>query len=610
MKIRTKILALFTLGAVVPLLLSHFFSTQMVSKSIRGRIAENMSRTAELAAGRIGDHVERSIKELTMVVDAIPFENFAPEDLHRALEIPYRQLPGATIITLLNEEGRSIALPFHKAAAEAQLLNREAVTEDDLRVFSQNVPLKLSLTAEIALGPAYLSSGGIPRMVMARSYSIPEEETSWVLAVEFSLADICNLVNAHNISKTSSAALVDMRGRVICTSAGQSTPLELYYDVERLDAMADSVVKSYTDNHGDPVLGVSDGVAIAGWRLVIEQPETMAMEPLKRSLYWTGMWVVVSLVVALAGGAILSRELTSPLAALEQAATRIAEGDYERTLEVSSRDEVGQLAGAFNHMTAEIRTWNTELMTRVEERTKALREAREQIIQTQKLAAIGELGSGVAHEINNPLTGVIGVAQLLRSEPDCNPELARGLDEIIASARRVADVVDVLLRFSQSQVSPEMHAVEVGKVARAAVDLFAARLEERQIQVATHIEGDCRIFARESDIKLSLNHLIDNAVRAMPDGGRMTIEVKRVEGGAVLISVIDSGIGMTEDVRTRAFDPFFTSRAPGSSARGLGLSVVHQVVTEHDGRIVLESEPNKGTKINIYLPGAARLSRD
>ena len=333
------------------------------------------------------------------------------------------------------------------------------------------------------------------------------------------------------------------------------------------------------------------------------------MEPVRRSVNWTAVWVAIALAICLVGGAILSREISDPIVALEQAATSVAAGEYDRNLAYKSKDELGKLAGAFNHMTAEIRAWNAELTERVEERTRELKEAREQILQTQKLAAVGELGSGVAHEINNPLTGVIGMAQLLKESAEPGSDMAEGLDGIVTDARRVAEVVDMLLKLSQSQVAPEMQVIDVPEVIESVLGVFAGRIEEQNVAVETRLEQKCQVMARENDLRLIINNLLDNAVGAVSEGSKIEIEAVVVEGGAVRITVADDGPGMDEEVRLRAFDPFFTTRAPGSGSKGLGLSLVHQLVTEHEGRVVIDSSPGFGTRVNLYLTGASELSR-
>ena len=257
MKIRTKILLLFTLGAVVPLLLSHFFATRMVSASIRGRIAENLSHSVELAAGRIGDHVERSIKELSLIVDAVPFESFPANDLHRALEIPYRQLPGATTVAILDESGKAMAPPYYKPVKEAEALGRDSVHKADLRTFGKNVPLNLALAAEVALGPIYPSSSGTPRMVIAKAFPLADGHAKWVLAVEFSLGDICKLVTAHGRPETRTARVIDVKGRVVCGSFENSfSALKPYGQADQLARMKSAQPVTYVGDQGESVLGV------------------------------------------------------------------------------------------------------------------------------------------------------------------------------------------------------------------------------------------------------------------------------------------------------------------------------------------------------------------
>jgi signal transduction histidine kinase len=143
-------------------------------------------------------------------------------------------------------------------------------------------------------------------------------------------------------------------------------------------------------------------------------------------------------------------------------------------------------------------------------------------------------------------------------------------------------------------------------------DLFfinTVRLEEWQILAESAIDEDCRVIGYEPDLRLALSHLFDNAVQAMEDGGNLKIGVQSIEGGAVVITVSDSGGGMTEKVRLRAFDPFYSSRPTAEGSQGLGLSLVYRVVSDHNGRVVIDSTPDKGTTVSIYLPGSTQLSR-
>ncbi|MBW2278644.1 MAG: HAMP domain-containing protein, partial [Deltaproteobacteria bacterium] len=478
MKIRTKLLLLLVLGALVPLLLSHFFAGRMFTGSMSKLIRDGLSETATQVAGRTDDQVQWIVREMSMVVEAIPFESFPPEDLPRALEIPYRQLSYATVVTLLDETGKALAPPYRTSGQEAEMLAREPVSDEDLARFAEHVPLELALTATLAFGPVYSSATEQkPRMVAATAFPVAGGETRWVLAVELTLTDVCGLIEGLNVTDVQHAELIDLRGHPVCgDAAAMAKPV---VDAQRIRGMAPGEVTEHEAPDGRAMHGAVAEVGVTGWRLALSQPQDLAFAPVVRSLQWTGIWVAIALLMAILGGLVLARGLTRPLSELELASTRIADGDYDRVLEVESKDEVGRLSEAFNHMTAEVRAWNVELTKRVEERTKALREAQEQILQTQKMAAVGELGAGVAHEINNPLTGVIGTAQLMQLDAEPGSETHESAETIIANARRVADVVDALLKLTQSQISADLKPLDLGDVLDQTTMLFASRLEER-----------------------------------------------------------------------------------------------------------------------------------
>jgi len=606
MKIRTKLLLLLTLGVAVPLLMSHHFIAKQTREVMVRLVEKDLSAEATQIAGSANDRLVWVAEELRLFVQSVPFESLAPAEVHQALALPYRQLSDATFVAMIDESGRAITAPYRPGTEEAELLKRAPISDQDVEVFSQRIPLELSLTAQIAFGPVYRSDEGEPRMVAAASFPVSESRKRWVLAVELSLVGVCEAMAGAGGTPGRTRLLVDGRGFSICSPrADEWRPLDDAAAILGIEPR--SVAKR--DGAGGMVLRTADEVAVTGWRLVVEQTEEAVMAPVATTTRWILMWAGVVLLIAIAGGVLLSRGLTEPLADLERASKEIAAGAYERVLPVRSDDEVGNLAKSFNRMTAEIRAWNTELQSRVAARTRELKEAQIQVLQSQKLAAVGELGAGVAHEINNPLTGVLGLAQLARAEAAPGSELAAALDEIIANARRVAEVVEALLRFSQTQVSPDFSPVQPRRILEQVVSIYANRLVERGIRVEWRTEPDCVLQAAEGDLRVALGHLVDNAVRAMPAGGRLGLEVAHIEGGAVRIAVSDDGVGMAEEVRLRAADPFFTTEPPGSGCRGLGLWIASSVAEDHGGRIVLESAVGRGTTATLYFPGKVRLSK-
>ncbi len=612
MKIRTKLLLLLTLGLLVPLVLSHLFSANVNLMSMKEMVREDLSTGAEAMAGRVNDRVNWMIDGMSLVVESVPFESFPADDLPMALAIPYRQLSSATLVALLDDGGRAVTPPYRPDDAEVDLLGRERVTDADLDEFSRHVPMELALSASMALGPVYMSSSGSPRMVAAMAFPVSSGEHRWVLAVEYSLQRICDLLEETDAQSSRMVRLLDTRGYSLCDVAldsdGHWMPMSAD-EAQEIRKMPLGAVTS-RDSAGETMLSAVADVRFTAWKLLLEQSEKTAMAPVVRSMMMAVVWIVVCILIAIIGGVVLAKGLSRPISELEKASVRVARGDYDQVLDVDSRDELGSLAASFNRMTEEIREWNAELTERVEDRTKELKQAQEQILQTQKLAAVGELGSGVAHEINNPLTVVVGMAQLLQEKIEPGTEMAESIDVIISNAQRVAEVVNALLRLSQSQVAPNMKSLEPALLLRESVSMFEGRLEERGIEIVWDLAPECSVFAVEGDMRLVFNHLLDNALRSMQQGGTLSLSVSRLEGGAVNISVRDSGVGMTEEVRIRAIDPFFTTEAPGSGSKGLGLATVHRVVDEHKGKTLIESEVGKGTKVTIFLPGTLKLSKN
>jgi two-component system, NtrC family, sensor kinase len=607
MKIRTKLALLLTLGVLVPLGLSLHFVARRVKQTMTRMLEQELAAEVSQTAGRINDRLIWAAEGLGLVVQSVPFESFTQDELRQSLALPYRQLSDTTLVALLDDSGKALTASYRPDATEAALLKRATVSDADLEEFAKNVPLELALTAHVAFGPPYRSDMGEPRMVAASSFAVFGSERRWVLAVELSLRALCDDAIGSKVGADGRVRrLLDNKGNSICDPS--SLPWRATDDARDTLALAPRAIAK-KNVAGRAVLSTSDEVALTGWRLEVRQAEDVVMAPVSRLTTWTLIWAGVALALALLGGLLLARGLTVPISELEQASKEVAGGAYDRVLPVRSEDEVGSLARTFNRMTAEIRAWNAELTKRVEQRTHELKEAQAQILQSQKLAAVGELGAGVAHEINNPLTGVLGLSQLLRAEAAPGTELAETLDDIIANARRVAEVVDALLRFSQTQVSPDMGAVEPGRVLEEIVSMYAGRIAEKGVAIGWDFEEACSVNAVEGDLRIALTHLVDNAVRAMPQGGHLGLGVAHVEGGAVRVSISDDGAGMPEEVRLRAADPFFSTRPPGSGSKGLGLWIVHRVVEDHGGKIVLESVVGHGTTATLYFPGKVRLSK-
>ena len=223
-----------------------------------------------------------------------------------------------------------------------------------------------------------------------------------------------------------------------------------------------------------------------------------------------------------------------------------------------------------------------------------------QLQHADRLATIGKLAAGVAHELNEPLTGILGFAELLAEIPGMPAQAASDLARIEAAALHAREVVRKLLLFAR-QISPRQDPVEVNQLAAEVASFFGARCTQQGIDVRLALEENLpAIPADEAQIRQILVNLVVNAIHAMEGGGRLTVSTRQ-RGTEILLTVRDTGTGIPEEVKEKIFLPFFSTKEIDQGT-GLGLSVVHGIVKSHRGRIKVSSTPGKGSEFRVYLP--------
>ena len=229
------------------------------------------------------------------------------------------------------------------------------------------------------------------------------------------------------------------------------------------------------------------------------------------------------------------------------------------------------------------------------------------ITQEQRLAELGQLATGVAHEIHNPLASVrLGLQALQRALEQGRPvpELRSYLEKVDAAVDQCIDVTGRMLRLSlPPSERPEL--VDLAEVARDTLALLRFEAERQGVEMVIDAPAPVRILGRESEMRMLLLNLVQNAFHAMPQGGRLEVAVRR-RGDEAEIVVADTGVGMTEDVRRHIFEPFFSRRADGHRGTGLGLTICRSIVQRHEGTIEVASLPGEGTTFVIRLPLAER----
>lgn len=316
---------------------------------------------------------------------------------------------------------------------------------------------------------------------------------------------------------------------------------------------------------------------------------------------------ITLLVVSLAGIVISAavvwffvRRITHPLVALRDSAEAVGRGDFSRRINRISNDECGDLAETFNRMTASLQTSRAEL----ERAMQTLKATQTQLIQSEKLSAVGQFVAGVAHELNNPLTAVVGFSELLESTTT-DDRIRTHVERIGKSAHRCHKIVQSLLSFAR-QHPPERKLVRLHPVIDEVLELMAYELRTSGVQVTKQYATDLPpIMGDAHQLQQVLVNIISNARQAMEGvqrDGEVVIRTALTEG-KVVIELKDNGPGIKPENLARIFDPFFTTKPVGKGT-GLGLSLCYGIVREHGGNIVAQSELGRGAVFTLELPPA------
>jgi two-component system NtrC family sensor kinase len=301
--------------------------------------------------------------------------------------------------------------------------------------------------------------------------------------------------------------------------------------------------------------------------------------------------------------------ITDPLQKMVIATQEIARGDLSHKVEVLSRDEVGYLADSFNQMTDKLKTanlkligWGRTLEKKVEERTKELREMQAHLIQSEKLASLGKLAAGIAHEINNPLGGILIYSHLLLEDTPKKSPHYENLKKIVKETSRCKDIVKGLLEFARPK-EPEMSQINLNEVVDRSLAIVEGQALFQNIKVNRTYASDIpKIVADGSQLQQVFMNIIINAAEAMNGKGTLSLSTSMdSERGHIEARISDTGHGIKEEDKKRLFEPFFSTKEVGKGT-GLGLAISYSIIQKHNGTIEVESQEGKGSTFTVKLP--------
>lgn len=384
-------------------------------------------------------------------------------------------------------------------------------------------------------------------------------------------------IEAIRIGRSGYAYIIDEKGSIIVhpqkerllKSAAGRIPVEEF--IQRREGVIE-----FVNNEGIPVLAAFAPVKEAAWRVVVRQPTEESYSHAEKLRYFLLAVFLGSLLCAAAVGAVLAWQISRPMDALARGVREVAEGRLDTRIPVTTGDEVGDLARTFNEMTERLRG----------------------LARSERMAAVGQLAAGLAHEINNPLNVVSGFADFVLEKTAPDDPRRQALEDIGRETVRCQKLVSQLLDFAKPR-EPVRAAADLNDLVANAAALVRSQAKAQGVALELRLaEGLPQAVLDRDQITQALLNLCLNACQAMPRGGVLTLETARRDG-RIEAAVSDTGGGIEADDLARIFTPFFTTKDHGT---GLGLATSYAIAERHGGSLTARSRPGEGASFTLSLP--------
>jgi len=292
---------------------------------------------------------------------------------------------------------------------------------------------------------------------------------------------------------------------------------------------------------------------------------------------------IFGLIISLALSSSLGKVITKPLYRLVDFSHSLSKGHFGRMVEINSKDEIGELANAFNNLSQELKLYK-----------ERMEDSYKNMLRTEKLTALGRLSAGFAHEIRNPLTSIKVLFQAFKNNPQLTQE---DIEVILVEVEHMENLLNRFLKFARSDEF-NVSDVYLNSLIKQVLKLMRFQIKDRKIETELKLSKLPPIKGDKTLLEQALLNIVLNAIEAMPNGGRLRV-TSRPDDGHVFISISDSGGGISEEIKNKIFDPFFTTKVEGT---GLGLWIAyHNIVNFHNGDISFENN-GPGTTFTVRIP--------
>jgi two-component system NtrC family sensor kinase len=431
------------------------------------------------------------------------------------------------------------------------------------------------------------------------SFSTTERERGRVVDMNAEACYVCHSREAETRVTPSNAELVR---RFVSASGermvGVITPIRNQQSCYEADCHAHA--------QSQTVLGVLDVM------LPLSETESNIAE--LQCIQYAGAGIMLLLLIVFCS-VFIWRTVNIPVHRLRLGTEEVMKGNLDYAIDVRTNDEIGALTQSFNHMTRtlkqaqnDLQQLNQTLEDRVQQKTDELRRAQANLIRVEKMVSLGTLAATVAHELNNPLEGILTYAKLIRKRLQ-NPELSNvEREEVLSELKMISDetsrcgtIVKNLLLFSRRKVG-EMKENDLQAIIEQSLKLIGHHLNMHNIVLVKEFDSPLpHVFCDAEQIEQALLALEINAVEAMPQGGELRVSLRKTQPENIVVTIADTGVGIRKDDLEHIFEPFFTTKKEGKGT-GLGLAVVYGIIERHGGTIAVHSEPHNGAIFTITLP--------
>jgi signal transduction histidine kinase len=609
--LRTELIVPYIILTLLIAMVGTFVVTRLVTSSIRERFVNQMVEASRVAADGVIRQEQDNLARLRLLIFtegvSAALTQRDPAALQQLL-LPLALNHRSELITAIDRDGREVlTLAYDPQTQQYQSSGGADFSRNDLitNILQGQTDAngdKFARLVSTPHGPYLLTSAPV------------RDRNNTVVGAMLIGTRLATLLADLKTQTFADVIALDRQGQLLATTLPE--PAGGYGELEHAAAAVGPIGAEAT--HDVQLYGRDYQIAFTpllirqqtAGQLGVVLPSNYLVDTASTSRNTFSLIFALITVAVIVLGYFLSTSIARPILRLRALSQAVASGDLNQQTELNRPDEIGELAEAFDTMTLHLRERTDEAArlyaetvqrnTELAEINARLQSTQQQLVQSEKLAAVGQLTAGIVHDVKNPLTVIKGMAESLQDEPELQPYANRELALIRDSATKANQIVSDLLTFSR-QSTPEMHPQDLKATVEAALRITAYLTRKANVQVSTALpEQSVYMTYDAQQIEQVLVNLIQNAVHAMAQGGTLRVSLSQADE-AVAVAVQDTGVGIPPENLRRIFDPFFTTKPEGEGT-GLGLSVSYGIIARHHGRIDVDSTVGQGTTFTILLP--------